>query len=188
MPYRTLLYAIIALLAVAYPFAVYYGLKHYSASVFAWILFALLIVRVVVKGNYKEPSQWMQLVVVGVFCIIVVVMNSENLLRYYPVLMSLGFSALFAFSLRSKTSLIERFVKMSGKDYSLQAHSYMRGLTLVWALILAVNALIAAYTACCMSLKQWTLYNGLLAYFLLGGFSLAELVFRYFYKEKHAIK
>jgi len=187
MPYRNLLYAVIALLAAAYPFVVYYGLNHYSASVFAWVLFALLIVRVVIKGNYKEPSQWMQLVVVGGFCIIVAVVNSEELLRYYPVLMSLGFSALFAFSLRSKTSLIERFAKMSGTEYSPQALNYMRSLTLVWAIFLAFNAVIAAYTACCMSLKSWTLYNGLLAYFLLGGFSLAELVFRHFYKKKKGI-
>ena len=186
MPYRTLIYGVIGLLAAAYPFVVYYGLNHYSASVFAWILLVLLIVRVVIKGNYTEPSQWMQLVVVGGFCIIVALVNSGELLRYYPVLMNLGFSALFALSLRSKTSLIERFAKMSGAaEYSSQAISYMRSLTLVWAILLAFNALVAIYTACCMSLKYWTLYNGLLAYFLLGGFSLAELVFRHFYKKRH---
>lgn len=187
MSFRTLIYAVIGLLAAAYPFVVYYGLNHYSASVFAWVLLVLLIVRVVVKGNYSEPSQWLQLVVVGAFCIIVAVVNSEELLRYYPVLMSLGFSALFAFSLRSKTSLIERFAKMSGTDYSSQALNYMRSLTRVWAILLAFNALVAAYTACCMSIKHWTLYNGLLAYFLLGGFSLAELAFRHFYKKRHGI-
>ena len=187
MSYRTLIYVATGLLAATYPFIVYYGLNHYSASVFAWVLFVLLIVRLVIKGNYHEPSQWMQLVVVGIFCIIVAIVNSEQLLRYYPVLMSLGFSALFAFSLRSKTSLIERFAKMSGEvDYSSQAVGYMRSLTIVWAILLAFNAMIAAYTACCMPLKTWTFYNGLLAYFLLGGFSLAELVFRHFYKKRHS--
>jgi len=171
-------------LAVVYPFLVYYGLNQYGPSAFAILLFVLLVVRVVVKGSYHEPSQWLQLVFIGAFCLAVMLLNSEMLLRYYPVLMSVGFSALFAYSLRSKTSLIERFAKMAGQDYPEEAISYMRNLTKVWAVLLFINALISAYTACCLSLKYWTLYNGLLAYFVLGGFALIELIYRHFYKRK----
>jgi len=99
--------------------------------------------------------------------------------------MSVGFSALFAYSLTSKTSLIERFAKMAGTDYAPEAIGYMRKLTLIWAVFLACNAIVAAYTACCMPLKAWTLYNGLIAYFLMGLLSVSELVFRYFFKKKN---
>lgn len=185
VPYRSILFAVIGLFAAVYPFVVYYGLNHYSPSVFAWVLLLLLILRVAIKGNFNEPSQWLQLVVVGAFCIIVAIVNSESLLRYYPVLMSLGFAALFAFSLRSKTSLIERFAKMAGSEYPVIAQAYMRRLTAVWAVLLLLNAVVAAYSACCLSLQHWTFYNGLLAYVLIGGFSIAELIFRHFYKKKH---
>jgi uncharacterized membrane protein len=183
MPLKVVIGVLIGLITFAYPFVVYYGLNHYGPSVFALFLFVLLLLRVVIKGSYHEPSQWLQLVVVGGFCLVVVVVDSEQMLRFYPVLMSLGFSALFAFSLKSKTSLIERFAKMSGQTYPNEAIQYMRNLTILWAILLLFNAVIASYTACCVSLEYWTLYNGLLAYFLLGSFALAELIFRHFYKR-----
>lgn len=184
MSFKVVIGALIGLVTVTYPFVVYYGLSHYGPSVFAVFLFILLLLRLVIKGSYHEPSQWLQLVVVGGFCLIVAIVNSEQMLRFYPVLMSLGFSALFAFSLKSKTSLIERFAKMAGQDYPERAIGYMRNLTKVWAALLFLNAVVSAYTACCVSLKYWTLYNGLLAYFLLGGFALGELIFRQFFKRK----
>lgn len=174
----------ISVVALAYPFAVYYGLSHYGPSVFAIFLFILLLLRVWIKGSFHEPSQWLQLIVVGCFCMVIIFAGNEQLLLFYPVLMGLGFSALFAFSLTSKTSLIERFAKMSGQDYPQTALGYMRNLTIIWAVLLFLNALVSAYTACCLSLKYWTLYNGLLAYFLLGGFALGELIFRHFYKQR----
>ncbi len=184
MSLKVVIGALIGVVTVTYPFVVYYGLSHYGPSVFALFLAVLLLLRIVIKGSYHEPSQWLQLVVVGGFCIVVAIMNSEQMLRFYPVLMSLGFSALFAFSLKSKMSLVERFAKMAGQDYPEKAVGYMRNLTIVWAGLLFFNAMISAYTACCVSLKYWTLYNGLLAYFLLGGFALGELIFRHFYKRK----
>ena len=186
MSLRWLIGSLVGGLAMVYPFLVYYGLNQYGPSVFASLLFILLVIRVVIKGSYHEPSQWLQLLVVGLFCLTVMFLDSELLLRYYPVLMSFGFSALFAYSLKSKTSLVERFAKMAGQDYPEEAIGYMCGLTKVWAVLLFINALISAYTACCLSLKYWTLYNGLLAYFLLGGFALIELIFRHFYKRKFA--
>lgn len=184
MPLKFIIGGLIAAVTLAYPFAVYYGLSNYGPSVFAVFLFLLLLLRVLVKGSFHEPSQWLQLIVVGCYCGLVIFANSEKLLLFYPVLMSLGFSALFAFSLTSKTSLIERFAKMSGQDYPQTALGYMRKLTIIWAVLLFCNALVSAYTACCVSLKYWTLYNGLLAYFLLGGLAVGELIFRHFYKQR----
>ena len=183
MTIKVVMGGLIAAVTVTYPFLVYYGLNQYGPSIFAIFLFILLVLRVVIKGSYQEPSQWLQLLVIGTFCAVVVFVGSEQLLRFYPVLMSLGFSALFAFSLTSKTTLVERFAKMSGQDYPEQAIGYMRNLTKVWAILLFFNAIVSGYTACCVSLKFWTLYNGLLAYFLLGGFALGELIFRHFYKR-----
>lgn len=175
---------LISVAMLVYPFLVYYGLNEYGPAAFAVLLFILLLVRVVANGNYRDPSQWLQLIVVSAFCLVVVVIQSEDLLKFYPVLMNVGFSLLFAFSLKSETCLIERFARMSGQDIPEKAIGYLRKLTLVWAILLLVNAMVSAYTACCMSLKEWTIYNGLISYFILGGFVLVEFVFRGFYKKK----
>lgn len=184
MSVKWLIGLVIGAVTVVYPFFVYYGLNEYGPSVFAIILFGLMVIRVIIKGSYQEPSQWLQLVVIGAFCCMVIFQNSDTLLRFYPVVMSLGFSLLFAVSLASKTTLVERFAKMAGQDYPQQALSYMRGLTKVWAVLLFVNAIISAYTALYSSLKVWTLYNGFLAYFLLGGFVLFEYIFRCYYRRR----
>ena len=175
---------LVGAVTILYPFFVYFGLSKYGPSVFALLLFALMVIRVAVKGSYHEPSQWLQLSVIGIFCCVVILLNSEFLLRFYPVIMSLGFSMLFAFSLTSKTTLVERFAKMTRQDYPQQALGYMRSLTKVWAVLLLFNAMIAAYTACCASLKFWTLYNGFLAYFLIAGFVLFEYIFRCYYRRR----
>jgi len=175
MSAKMLIGLLLGAVSIGYPILVYYGLNHFGPSALALFLLVILILRVLIKGSLHEPSQWLQLVVLGTFCCVVMLVNSEELLRFYPVIMSLGFSALFAFSLKSKTSLIERFAKMSGQDYPEAAIEYMRNLSKIWAMLLFVNAFIAAYTACCVSLKSWTLYNGLIAYFLLGGFAVGEL-------------
>jgi uncharacterized membrane protein len=60
----------------------------------------------------------------------------------------------------------------------------MRGLTKLWALLLLLNAAVAAYTACCLSLAEWTIYNGVIAYLVFGAFTLGELINRHFYKKR----
>jgi len=186
MPYKVIISVLISIAMVIYPFLVYYGLSEYGPATFAVALFVLLICRVVVKGNFHEPSQWLQLIVVSAFCLAVVVVNSEGLLRLYPVLMNVGFALLFAFSLKSDTCLIERFTRMGKIDYPEEAVGYMRNLTAAWAVLLFINAGISAYTACCMSLKVWTVYNGLIAYFILGGFSIIEIILRPYFKKRLA--
>jgi len=174
----------LGLVSIIYPFVVYYGLNQFGPASLALLLLVVMVLRVLIKGSLHEPSQWLQLVVLSVFCVLVMLVNSEELLRFYPVLMSLGFSALFALSLKSKTSLVERFAKMSGQVYPPKAIHYMRNLTKIWAVLLFLNAFVASYTACCTTLKTWTLYNGLIAYFILGGFAVVELIFRYFYRQR----
>lgn len=181
-----LVFIAIAAATAVYPFIIYSNLQAWGPATLALGLFVLLLARVLVRGSFRQPEQYLQLILVGCLCMLAAVLQSEDLLRYYPVVMSLAFAAFFASSLAAQTSLIERFASMRGQsEFAPHQRSYMRRLTIVWALLLAVNATIAAYTACCMSLKSWTLYNGLISYLILGIFSLAELIVRFYYKKKH---
>lgn len=183
---QVFLFAAIAFATAVYPFIVYTGLNEFGPATLSLVLFALLLARVILRGDYHQPEQYVQLLLVGSVCLLAAWFQSETLLRFYPVLMSLGFACFFAVSLRTPTSLIERFASVFIKDIEEHKRQYMRGLTKIWAVLLFLNALVAAYSACCLSLKQWTLYNGAIAYIVFGVFSLAELINRHFYKQRYA--
>lgn len=180
------LFAVIAVVTAGYPFIVYSGLTAFGPAALSLVLFALLLARVVMRGDYHQPEQYAQLLVVGSLCLLAAWRDSELILRYYPVAMSLGFAGFFAISLRAKETLIERFASVFVSDIQAHQRQYMRGLTKIWVGLLLFNAMVASYTACCLSLAHWTLYNGVIAYVMFGLFSMAELVNRHFYKKRYS--
>ena len=185
MRHKVVLAGAIAAVTVAYPFAVYFGIQYFSVSILSLILFSLLLLRMLVLGNYNQPQQLVPVALVGILCLSAAWFNSEDLLRYYPVLMNLLFSTFFALSLMSDQSLIEQFVSPFKKNISLHAKRYMRGLTKVWAVLLLLNTGMAFYTACCLSISLWALYNGAIVYLGFGVFTLFELAYRQYYKSKY---
>jgi len=182
---QVLLFVAIAIATAVYPFIVYTGLSEFGPTTLSLVLFGLLLARVILRGEYHQPEQYAQLSLVGSLCLFAAWQKSELILRYYPVAMSLGFAGFFAISLYSKTTLIERFASVFVKDIAEYQRRYMRVLTVAWALLLLLNAVVAGYTACCLSLAQWTLYNGAIAYIVFGLFSLGELINRHFYKKRY---
>lgn len=182
---QAILFGAVAVATAVYPLIVYNGIQHLGPSVLSLILFFLLLGRVVLRGEYHQPEQYVQLVLVGGLCLFAAWQKSELVLRFYPVAMSLAFACFFAISLRAETTLIERFARVFVKDIEEHQRQYMRGLTVWWALLLLLNAAVAAYTACCLSLSLWTLYNGAIAYIVFGLFTLGELINRHFYKKRY---
>jgi len=180
--------AVLALLGfatVAYPFIVYWGINHYQPFVFATLLFAILALRFVFSQQYLERSQWLVLITITLFCLIVLISNSSQLLRYYPALMSLSFALLFLYSLTSNMPIIEKFARMFGETPTPLRQSYTRNLTKVWISLLLFNASIATYSACCLPMHLWALYNGLLSYILFATFIGAEVLYRKYYFNKN---
>lgn len=182
---QVILFGAIAVATAVYPFIVYTGLNQFGPAPLSLVLFGLLLGRVILRGEYHQPEQYAQLALVGSLCLLAAWQKSELILRYYPVAMSLGFAGFFAISLKAKTTLIERFASVFVKDIEEHQRQYMRVLTKLWALLLLLNAGVAAYTACCLSLARWTLYNGAIAYVVFGLFTLGELINRHFYKKRY---
>ncbi len=183
---QALLVAAVAVATAVYPLIVYTGIQQVGPAILSLVLLGLLLGRVILRGDYHQPEQYVQLLLVGGLCLLAAWHKSETILRYYPVAMSLGFSGFFAISLRSEVTLVERFARVFVQDIEDHQRQYMRGLTCWWSGLLFVNAGVAAYTACCLSLSLWTLYNGAIAYLVFGLFTLGELVNRHFYKKRYA--
>ncbi|MFK7829764.1 MAG: hypothetical protein AB8B57_08310 [Congregibacter sp.] len=185
MKSKHLLLLLIGALTIAYPFIVYASLQRFGPSLLSLALLILLVGRVVIRGDFNQPEQRIQLLLVGSLCVFAAVFTSQTLLRYYPVAMSLCFAAFFLTSLNGEKTLVERFASAISSDFEPYQIRYMRRLTVAWAILLIANAGVASYTACCTDLATWTLYNGAIAYAVLIGFMLLELIFRHFYKKRY---
>ncbi|MGS2718100.1 hypothetical protein ACVBE9_08005 [Eionea flava] len=184
---NTLLSSLIIVLMLAYPFLVHRYIESVNPQWFAGILFTLFTLRFFILSSMNKNSDRILYSAVGVFCLIASIFESAQLLKFYPVLMSLGMSLMFIISLTDERCLIENLVRLSGKKPPSKASNYLRILTLLWGILLGINAIISAYTAWYASLSTWMLYNGFISYVLLACFATCEWFYRGHYKKTRNI-
>ena len=170
-----------ALLAVAYPALVYYGLTRFEPRVLGLLLLAILLLR---QGAHAAAfwrsapggERRLLLSMLGL-SLAIVGANSEDLLRLYPAAMSGGMFILFARSLRHPPSVIERIARLHEPDLDAAGVRYTRTVTQVWSVFLAINTLLALVTVF-TSRELWALWNGLGAYLCMGLLFAGEWLWR----------
>ena len=113
--------------------------------------------------------------------------NAMLPLQLYPVLVNLGLLAAFAHSLRGPQSMVERFARLREPDLPPAAVAYTRTVTKVWCGFFAVNGSIALATALWATPAVWSLYNGVIAYGLMGVLFGAEYLVRLRFKRLHHV-
>lgn len=178
---RTLLFLPLAF----YPFLVYFGLDRLGPQALGVILGAVLLLRLAAGGPLGLPRG--ALLPIGAtlaFVIAVLVTGDALTLKSYPVFVSLGLLALFAWSLWRPPTIIERGLRLGGRDVPEHARSYLWWVTLAWCAFFLLNAAVAAWTAYAAPLSWWTLYNGLLSYLCIALLFGMELVVRGFYRRR----
>lgn len=109
----------------------------------------------------------------------IVLTNSELLLRLYPSLVNLGLLIAFGATLVRGPSMIEKFARLGNPDLPPRAVRHTWRVTQVWCGFFALNGAFSAYTALYWSRANWSLYNGAIAYGLIGVLLVAEIVWRY---------
>jgi len=112
--------------------------------------------------------------------------NTLVTLKLYPALINFGMLGLFGFSLLSPPTVIERFARIREPDLSDAGVRYTRGVTQVWCIFFIVNGSIALFTAFFTSEAIWSLYNGCIAYILIGLLFGTEYLFRIRFRRKNA--
>jgi uncharacterized membrane protein len=105
-------------------------------------------------------------------------------LKLYPVLVNTVFFSAFAYSLISPPTMIERFARIYEPNLPARAISYTRRVTQVWCIFFVANGAIALMTALWASPATWTLYNGLIAYVLMGLLFAGEYTVRWHFKRQ----
>ncbi len=104
-------------------------------------------------------------------------------LKLYPVLVNAALLAAFAYSLASPPSMIERMARLTEPDLPPAAIAYTRVVTQVWCGFFVVNGSIALGTAIWASPAVWSLYNGVIAYGLMGLLFAGEYLVRIRFKR-----
>jgi uncharacterized membrane protein len=174
---RIMLNGILGLLTMLYPFAVYFGIHYLEPWKIASILFVLLSIRFI--ASYTVNHWSCPLLLVGmVYCGFAIWNNELLTLRFYPAIANAAMLLLFSGSLLSPRSLIERLARIQHPNLPPEGIVYTRRVTQIWCVFFIVNGSIALATALWSSFELWSLYNGLIAYILMGILLAGEYIVR----------
>ncbi|VVO67233.1 hypothetical protein PS874_00977 [Pseudomonas fluorescens] len=154
------------LAGLLYPFAVYFGMEHFAPWQFGLLLGSLWLARALL-GARKPGSLWMAIGAIA-FCLLLALLDSPLLLRWYPVLISAFMLALFGLSLKYGPPMVERLARLREPQLPAKAIVYTRQVTIVWCVFFLCNGLLAAALTLWAPLKWWMLYTGLISYGLMG--------------------
>jgi uncharacterized membrane protein len=175
-----------------YPIAIYFVDTYLTPSQLMAGLLLLLAARVLTASWMKPVNRdrnialIMLMLVAAVMVLLLMPGIDMGYLRLYPVLINLMAFAIFFGSLYSRMPLVERIARMVHSDLPPQGVIYTRYVTWVWCAVLLFSASVSLYTAIGTSLETWSLYNGLIVYFLFSSVFLCEYLVRIQLRRKWA--
>lgn len=178
--------ALLALLALVYPVLVYVGLLHFSPKWVGMAIAALLVLRLLLlqKKMQRELAADMRrslypAMLLAIGCALAsIFLDHAGALKLIPVVINVACLIGFASTLRHPPSMIERFARLKEPHLSDTAITYTRQVTTVWCGFFVLNGSISLYTALFADMATWTLYNGLIAYLLMGLLFIVEYCVR----------
>lgn len=149
-----------------YPAIVYLAARSVTPLLLGVLLALVLVARALLATPGSDWHRWRWAPAAGAGAILVAVALRDDLLplRFYPVAANAAVCLMFTASLFTERSLVERIARATEGELPPAGVRYTRRVTEVWAVFLAANTLVSAYTATSASLEAWALWNGLLAY------------------------
>lgn len=150
----------------AYPLAVYWGLAHLSPRTMALALLAALLLRWAL-GGAAAWQRW-ALVLTALLALAALAGDAALPLKLYPVAVNAALLGAFGLSLWRPPSLVERIARRREPALPPAGVAYTRRVTQAWCLFFVLNGTLALATALVASDEVWMLYNGVLAYGLIG--------------------
>ena len=120
--------------------------------------------------------------------IVALVTRSARILTFYPALVNLFFLVLFGHTLFLGPSMVYRFATFKDKSIAISPYrkkiaAYCRNVTLVWCCFFIVNGSIALLSVFGDTYRFWALYNGCIAYILMGLLFAGEFIVRKFVQK-----
>ncbi|HVJ42889.1 MAG TPA: hypothetical protein VM639_15400 [Dongiaceae bacterium] len=172
------MFAVGTVLGVGYPFAVYFLRGSMPAASFVLLALCLLMLRLVTLRSATARLWTPPLLVTAAVLVVTTLLNAEIAEKAYPALMSLTAAFAFAWSLRHPPSLIERFARLRQPELPLEGVAYCRKVTVIWAIWLSLNAVVATVLALWGGLALWALWTGFISYLVTGLLVVSEFAVR----------
>jgi len=174
---------LVAVVGLGYPLLVYAGLLFFEPRVLVAIAGGLLLARGASSWrawNRRDVLRVMMPVslVVAVLAV-AAIFNDGRAFLFVPALVNGALLIGFGRSLVRGPSMIETYARLRHPEMPASRAPYLRALTGMWCVVFAVNLTISLLLALYGTLEAWTLYNGILAYALIGSLLAAERVYRY---------
>ena len=172
---RKLVTPVLVVLMVLYPLGVYLALGRVPPQWIAALLVLLAVLRAVVT---RQRFWW---AVAGGAALLAGAAwwrNDALAIKLYPVLVNAVLLGVFGASLRYPPTVVERLARLREPDLPPAGVRYTRKVTILWCVFFVGNGAAATYTAAFSSDATWALYNGLIAYGLMGGLMGAEWLVR----------
>ena len=173
-------------LKVAYPLMILCAWRWDSPRYIGAALFALLwLQRWAGTGTFAKSlrqlsaTDWCVVGLLSCASAGIVLSGSELLLHLYPSFVNLGLLVAFSATLVRGPSMIEKFARMGNPELGAHAVRYTRRVTQMWCGFFILNGAFSAYTALFWTPAAWSLYNGAIAYGLIGVLLVGEIAWRY---------
>lgn len=178
MPVASAMRATPLTLGLAYPLLVYCGHGTVPPTVFILAALVLIVIRSAMAPSGPLALSHPTALVAGAALGIVSLVDQRLAALAYPSLISFAFATAFGLSLRHPPSLIERFARLRQPELPDSAAAYCTHVTLLWALWLLANGLIATVLAFSGNIELWLLWTSLINYLVSGALLGGEWLFR----------
>ena len=163
------------LATLIYPLAILLGLARFEPRWLGCVLLAVALLRAAVS---REPVWLVAAAGALVLVIATFVFNDGLPLKLYPVLVNMALLGVFALSLWRPPTVIERLARLRHPDLPTEGVRWVTNVTRAWCLFFVLNGGIALWTALAASDATWALYNGAIAYVLIGAMLGGEWLLR----------
>jgi uncharacterized membrane protein len=180
---RLLPTVVTSLVTLLYPLAIWLGHGRVEPRLLALLLVLAAATRLPALKLSRASRWWLA----GALLLAAVAIWNNALLplKLYPVLVNLGMLTVFGYSLYAPPSMIERMARLSDPALPAYAVAYTRRVTQVWCGFFVINGMLALLTAVWASAAIWSLYNGVLAYVLMGCLFAGEYLVRIVVRRRH---
>ena len=131
-----------------------------------WVAGIFLIPLIFLKKNpYWGKSLALIALVLGGASLL---FRTPDFVYFYPVMVNAALLAVFASSLNSSQTIVEKIARLRDPKFSDREIPYVRKVTLAWVLFFAINGSIAFLTVLIEDKFYWSIYNGAISYVLMG--------------------
>lgn len=169
------------LLLLAWPFLIWFGLAHNRLSWLLPLMALLLFLRFRQTRQQTGPLSAVTQVVAAAgiaLCIASYLLNTHQLLLFYPVVVNGVMLAVFGGSLWSTMPIVERLARLRDPVLPDAAIRYTRRVTQIWCVFFIINGGMALFTALYGDMSLWTAWNGMISYLLIGALMAGEWLVR----------